>query len=156
MERYWFLLYIQRKLILIKKCFIDQKKTKSCKHLFTLYITDPKNPYHNLLAPVIMNCRILDLFLTVYLHHKNHTMLVCRTTPCPLGHTSHRPPPRMSQRRELRVTPLQLPLFHTTQQCLESSSRFTALLQEQVLRDTTRPESPAFSLLFPPDGLQTI
>lgn len=42
MERYWFLLYIQRKIILIKKCFIDQKKTKSCKHLFTLYITDPK------------------------------------------------------------------------------------------------------------------
>lgn len=85
-------------------------------------------------------------------------MLVCRTTPRPLSHTSNRPLPRKSQRRELRVTPfpLQLPLFYTTQQCLESSSRFTALLQEQVLRDTTRPESPSFPLLFPPDGLQTI
>lgn len=37
-----FLLYIQRK-ILIKKCFIDQKRAKSCKHLFTLYIR-PKKP----------------------------------------------------------------------------------------------------------------
>lgn len=45
MERYCFLLYIQRKIILIKKCFVDQKKTKSCKHLFTLYITEPRNPY---------------------------------------------------------------------------------------------------------------
>lgn len=37
----WFLLYIQRKIL--KKCFIDQKRAKSCKHLFTLYIR-PKKP----------------------------------------------------------------------------------------------------------------
>lgn len=36
-----FLLYIQRKIL--KKCFIDQKRAKSCKHLFTLYIR-PKKP----------------------------------------------------------------------------------------------------------------
>lgn len=35
------LLYIQRKIL--KKCFIDQKRAKSCKHLFTLYIR-PKKP----------------------------------------------------------------------------------------------------------------
>lgn len=73
------LLNIQRNFFLIKKCFIDQKKTKSCKHLFTLYITDPKNPYQNLLAPVIMNSRILYLVHTPYLYHKI-TLPQCATT----------------------------------------------------------------------------
>lgn len=53
-----FLLYIQRK-ILIKKCFIDQKRAKSCKH-YSHCTSDPRNPYHNLLAPFTRNFTIFN------------------------------------------------------------------------------------------------
>lgn len=53
-----FLLYIQRK-ILIKKCFIDQKRAKSSS-VYSHCTSDPRNPYHNLLAPVTRNCTIFN------------------------------------------------------------------------------------------------
>lgn len=61
----------------------SSKKTKSCKRLFTLYITDPKNPYQNLLAPVIMNCKISDFVLTIYLYQKITQPSVCTAIPSP-------------------------------------------------------------------------
>lgn len=141
MERYWFLLYIQRKIILIKKCFIDQKRTKSCKHLFTLYITDPKNPYRNLLAPVTRNCRILDLFLTI-----------CTTNP--RGPCAE--PPTSS--RQIPIAPgpscSSHPRRHRQQhRQLQPHICCSALGTHSSRHNPTA--HPALSLLFPPDGWRT-
>lgn len=54
----WFLLYIQRK-ILIKKCFVDRKGLRAAS-IYSHCTSDPRNPYHNLLAPVTRNCTIFN------------------------------------------------------------------------------------------------
>lgn len=42
---------LHTKKILIKKCFIDQKGLKAAS-IYSHCTSDPRNPYHNLLAPV--------------------------------------------------------------------------------------------------------
>lgn len=50
---------LHTKKILIKKCFIDQKGLRAAS-IYSHCTTDPRNPYHNLLAPVTRNCTIFN------------------------------------------------------------------------------------------------